>query len=121
VIVGVEGEPGGQYAEVRVRLAFSHPTRPGLVACRHYLAGRCSRGPDCRWSHGEAAPLGSLRPWREADYSRLGPGVTVLARGPDGVWARAEVLEELMGEFLVSPATVGSLPFPSSPPGGRGV
>ena len=57
VVVGVE-QCAGDFGDVMVRLAFSNPTRMGLVPCQHYLDGRCSRGAQCRWSHGELANLG---------------------------------------------------------------
>ena len=34
--------------QVGVRVAFSHPTRPALVACQYYLEGKCNRGDSCR-------------------------------------------------------------------------
>jgi len=111
VVVGVEQE-AGNFGEVMVRLAFSNPTRLGLVPCQHYLNGRCSReASQCKWSHGELLKLGSLRQWREPDYSLLKPGTEVLVKGEDGVWERATVGEELMGEFMVTPNKVGAEPL----------
>ena len=108
VVVGVEQE-AGNFGEVMVRLAFSNPTRIGLVPCQHYLNGRCSReASQCKWSHGELLKLGSLRQWREPDYSLLKPGTEVLVKGEDGVWERGTVGEELMGEFMVTPNKVQS-------------
>ena len=108
VVVGVEqGAEGSQVGDVMVRLAFSNPTRLGLVPCQYYLDGRCSReGSQCKWSHGELLKLGSLRQWREPDYSLLKPGADVLMKGEGGVWERALIVEELMGEFMVTPSKV---------------
>ena len=107
VVVGVEQGAGGQVGDVMVRLAFSNPTRLGLVPCQHYLDGRCSReASQCKWSHGELLKLGSLRQWREPDYALLKPGADVLMKGEGGVWDRAIVVEELMGEFMVTPSKV---------------
>ena len=110
VVVGVE-QCAGDFGDVMVRLAFSNPTRMGLVPCQHYLDGRCSRGAQCRWSHGELAKLGSLRQWREPQYSLIKPGAEVLMKGDDGVWERAMVVEELMGEFMVTPSKVAAEPL----------
>ena len=108
VVVGMEQE-AGNFGEVMVRLAFSNPTRLGLVPCQHYLNGRCSReASQCKWSHGELLKLGSLRQWQEPDYSLLKPGTEVLVQGEDGVWERGIVGEELMGEFMVTPSKVQS-------------
>ena len=107
VVVGVEQGAGSQVGDVMVRLAFSNPTRLGLVPCQHYLDGRCSReSAQCKWSHGELLKLGSLRQWREPDYALLKPGADVLMKGEGGVWERAIVVEELMGEFMVTPSKV---------------
>ena len=112
VVVGVEQAEGGQVGEVMVRLAFSNPTRLGLVPCQHYLDGRCSReASQCKWSHGELLKLGSLRQWRDPDYSLLKPGADVLMKGEGGVWERAIVVEELMGEFMVTPSKVAAEPL----------
>ena len=110
VVVGVE-QCAGDFGDVMVRLAFSNPTRMGLVPCQHYLDGRCFRGAQCRWSHGELVKLGSLRQWREPQYSSLKPGAEVLMKGDDGVWERAMVVEELMGEFMVTPSKVAAEPL----------
>ena len=109
VVVGVE-QGAGDFGNVMVRLAFSNPTRLSLVPCQHYLNGRCSRGSQCKWSHGELLKLGSLRQWREPQYSLLKPGADVLMKGEDGVWERASVVEELMGEFMVTPNKVAAEP-----------
>ena len=53
------------------------------------------------------APFSSLRSYKEPNYSSLGPGVQVLVEGEGGVWGRGEVLEELMGEFMVQTSQVG--------------
>ena len=110
VVVGVE-QGAGDFGDVMVRLAFSNPTRLSLVPCQHYLNGRCSRGSQCKWSHGELLKLGSLRQWREPQYSLLKPGADVLMKGEDGVWERASVVEELMGEFMVTPNKVAAEPL----------
>ena len=110
VVVGVE-QGAGDFGDVMVRLAFSNPTRLALVPCQYYLNGRCSRGSQCKWSHGELLKLGSLRQWREPQYSLLKPGADVLMKGEGGVWERASVVEELMGEFMVTPSKVAAEPL----------
>jgi hypothetical protein len=37
----------------------------GMMACQHFLAGRCNRSDaDCKWSHGAVARLAELMPWQ---------------------------------------------------------
>jgi hypothetical protein len=36
-----------------------------MMACQHFLAGRCNRSDaDCKWSHGAVARLAELLPWQ---------------------------------------------------------
>ena len=116
IIVGVEGQGGGgevgEYEDIRVRVAFSHPTENRLVVCKYYLEGRCTRGEggNCKWSHGELVRLGELGAWRDVDYSAVGEGSQVLVRGEGGVWERGCVEEICEGEFLVKLDKAGSEP-----------
>ena len=73
------------------------------------MAGRCSRGQDCRWSHGEVRRLGDLTAWRDSE-DQPGPGSQVLAKTTSGLWKRGTITEILMGDFLVQLDVGGAEP-----------
>ena len=117
VIVGVEDRDMVEYEDIRVRVAFSHPTESRLVACKYYLEGRCTREEgerSCKWSHGEIVRLGEVRAWKDADYSNVREGCEVLVRGEQGVWERGKVEEVCLGEFLIKLFKAGSEPVSKS-------
>jgi len=92
VIFAVDSESFDNFEDVRVRVVFSHPTETGMVACKHFLEGRCNReGSDCRWSHGEPVSLADLKEWVDPDWSEVEAGSVVLVKQENGVWGRARV------------------------------
>jgi len=102
VIVGVEDTDinGLEYNEIRVKVAFSHPTEQSLLPCKYYLEGKCDRDP-CKWSHGELVKLGEVKGADEIDFTAIQEGSLVLVKGGSGVWERGRVEDVCMGEYLV--------------------
>jgi len=92
VVFTVESSSFQAFEDIIVKVVFSHPTETGMVACQHFLDGRCRRGDDdCKWSHGERVSLEELREWVDPDWTNLGVGSVVLVKQDGGVWGRARV------------------------------
>ena len=69
-------DPDGVHCSV----LFVTPMYNSMLPCKEYLAGTCTRGEACVFSHGHHVAVQDLRPHQKVDYAALSLGCLCLFR-----------------------------------------
>ncbi|KAL0895803.1 hypothetical protein ABMA27_011839 [Loxostege sticticalis] len=76
-----------QFADLQVRVLFTHPTHAEMLPCPFYLDGDCRfEDEQCRYSHGAVVPLSHLKDAIDPNFNsiKVGSSILVKLKPPEG-------------------------------------